>query len=517
VLGERARFSNRLPSSRRTETIRDFGYIGDLYSAVDDFDFESMEDEGDWIDIQSYMEELGQSEHRMFRLNLSRGEYGNAHSGRVTVFPSIDLSEESYLNNAGRMRLKPAPFNAIGGCQLYTSDSRDFLMRQVRPELQSSVVKLIPMIRNLFSPHPDPSYVAPDNEKRIRILLQDINEVFQNVIVQSRFQSRNPVRFEQFFVTEDIHNDTELTWATPSGQSATSLYLSDAVQVVDQAETYRFAKKIRETCLEPIQQVFGQVTDPPRDYSVLESASMTALMSHAESIVLYMGSMYTLGVMHREYAQVLRRGIPLQAPRRLRVRISPHQMEMTGLEWGVQPHVYPTGAVYAHRSNNVSQLESIAQSGISMKGICRCPMAYLVSESNIQKIIQKYASHLNGVVDDDPDAQRRGLFEVPNYANLATLPGNVAREMMIELAEELLELYDRDWKNLINTKIKRKRSGNTDRWLLVDFVDDIPQCLEQLPSYENRGFFFPAAADQVQVGEGMISSSDQRTITTVCK
>ena len=525
-----ARTSPPSPRSTTNENEQTQVFVNELMNEVESYQADELDREDSPVDIGVYLSQIRQARRRLYPLFLSRGEFGNAHSGRITLIPEIDPHQPSYTGGGRVVVSFPVSRKVIGGCQMYTSDSRDQWMRQARPHMQQDVLNLLPILRNLFVPHPDRRYIVKNGEERARQILLAVGEVLDSVINESCYQYRNPVRLEQFFLSDDVHSDDELTWATTGSHHANPVYLSDTIRIVDQRELFQFYSRIRDFTWRPLSRVLGQPGQDARNYVQLRPPVRAALYSCAEALTNLFGGPITVGMMHQAYARKLRQGLPLQPPRVWRKTLTRDEVRQTLLQYGVDARLYPAGAKYSVGMANSPQMEALVQSSAMFEGNLRCPMAYLVAESNLQKLFHRHSVGLlpgeEDLVDTedesevDLDQAPPSAFEVPDYDALAALTSPQRAYLLENIARELIELYDREWLDLINRSIWVKKQGRRDSriptvsWLNVEYLEQVPQCLEELPGHDAPSeFHYPAEISRVPHALYRVPREDANTVT----
>jgi hypothetical protein len=393
----------------------------------------------------------------------------------------------------------------IAGGQIYNPSNllTDFSRLSKKDAAQIAIIPSI--VSQILSPL---NMSALDEWRPLMIklleILENIDAKFRRTIEIERLREKDPVRCELTFLLSFRSHQyivPSFYWPTcaPHIRNVSPIPLNASFMIIYQSDKYH---RIRLLHKETVGVLKKLASNQNVDMTTISASIKTSFMLLAERLPMMTMNSYYVGSLHAAIKPKLDMFGEWTCPMQHRIQLSPNEIRMTGLDWGVDPALHPTVMEFnANAPNVLKKIDCTRQALFVLKDKMHYPLVYVEHTQLLWHYLQKYS------IDVPEEGGNIGFFQQPDWDILADLPIDIRKNLLSDLAGVLINSYDRNWLMLINNK--KKKSPNPGR-PYVYLENNIYEMEDRAPIiYQAWALALPAAITR------FVSRDDRFPIRTI--
>jgi hypothetical protein len=383
---------------------------------------------------------------------------GNVHRAHILLNVTPDSweyplyrSDTEYLRTKVTLHL---PERCIQGINLYMPHTRDMWLKRIDKNLLSKMPLLPHLVKSFFSPH------APDIESRsgllleLQKLLKRIVKVAEQILRDHNRLDKLTVRQEFTFASTDFFGE-DFQWPLPLENKA---MLCSHIKAASAFDMSSFATIIVETAISPLQKVFLRHSEEQLHPYCMSPEAKTALVFCSERTIMFLQAIAHKGQIH-SFFESNGALYPIHIPPLYVTTLSARELEMTSLEFGLDPKCLPSVHIKQSVGRRIrsNEIYNKALGRISKKVFMA--RSYLDGYLQIIWLFQAYSQIGDGAVHRDGDEIQFGYFQVINFLNVGLLRQAATEKLLTEIAKVLLSVYQKLWLYRLNNKLSRSNKA----------------------------------------------------------
>ena len=406
---------------------------------------------------------------------------GSTHAGRVRI--------GLYINQEGRIQIQKTRLDKeVCSAQIYSPFFK-FLLDK------NSIKKITDMIgmpgiaqevlsnRKLF--HSDKT---PEMSRELAFKIRQCVEIVKNAVGYiNSTEGSNTARMEYFFQSSFGRQKCDIKMHVVNPYKC--------FLIANENAFFGTYKKVMLEVITPLERVF--VDQEGRNYETLSPEARTMLLLQAELIVQILEFPF-VGKVYSAIKKCLTDddGPFWHVPAEYTVPLSDFDVQHTGMTIGVKSCVLRVPRVdfetisRPSADDNTRILPSYVQMGQGSSNIRSMPLQNIYKRcvglilGLLWEALHRQKEGINGeVVEEEP----KGFFDLPPYAELATLDKESVQELVTSVCKIFCNAYDFQWRQMVNAKtVKRHYKKQVslhpqDRGVapVIPPVEDFPTTVQQ--------------------------------------